>query len=118
MVSAVMKCRFLFVVGCRNLYTDFEFILGSRLTVFWKFLWCLAPVLLTAVVVWVLATLNLTGFNTQDPIWVYSTGWAIVVACLVVILIFGIYEVNIQVGYNFIQVRIHLILMISFDRRS
>ncbi|GLV45625.1 bloated tubules [Carabus blaptoides fortunei] len=104
LVSTILEVTaFVCFYGCRNLYTDFEFILGSRLTVIWKYLWCLAPVLLTTVVIWALATLKLTGFNTEDPIWVYSTGWAIVVACLVVILIFGIYEVNAQVGYNFIQ---------------
>lgn len=70
----------------------------------WKFLWYLTPVLLLVVIVWGLSTLPLTGLFYDDPVWMYSLGWAVVGACLLIIILVAIYEVYVQVDYNFMQV--------------
>lgn len=92
------------ILGASSIYIDFEFILGSKLNNIWKFFWGITPILIAGFAIWGLSTLSLTGLFFDDQLWQYLTGWSIVGVCLLIVIFAAIYEVYVQVDYNFMQV--------------
>lgn len=78
--------------------------MGSKLANIWKFLWRLIPAILLAISIWAIVTIPFEDLIKNDSAWMYCLGWGIVTACLLIVIIAAIYEVYVQVDYNFIQV--------------
>ncbi|XP_017786840.1 PREDICTED: sodium-dependent nutrient amino acid transporter 1 isoform X2 [Nicrophorus vespilloides] len=100
MITVILEVlSFMIFYGPKRLQSDFEFILGNSLTTVWLGLWYLCPLLLLGIFIWCLATMPLTGYDSDDPLWVYATGWAVVAGALVFIVIVGFYTAAQQVEY-------------------
>ncbi|KAB0796651.1 hypothetical protein PPYR_10712 [Photinus pyralis] len=85
--------------GSKRIQLDFEFILGKSLSKLWIVFWWLIPFVLSALFIWALCTVSLTGIWERDPAWLYSVGWALVFASLVIIFALGCYQVQKQDEY-------------------
>lgn len=85
--------------GSKRIQLDFEFVLGKSLSKIWIVLWWFIPLVLSGLFIWALCTVSLTGIWAKDPMWLYITGWALVLAALVVIFALGCYQVQKQDEY-------------------
>ncbi|KAK5642446.1 hypothetical protein RI129_008613 [Pyrocoelia pectoralis] len=85
--------------GSKRIQLDFEFILGKSLSKLWIVFWWFIPFVLSGLFIWALCTISLTGIWERDPPWLYSVGWALVFASLVIIFALGCYQVQKQDEY-------------------
>ncbi|XP_022909976.2 sodium- and chloride-dependent neutral and basic amino acid transporter B(0+) isoform X1 [Onthophagus taurus] len=91
--------------GCQRLQSDFEFIVGNKIPNFFIGLWWICPFLLLGILIWSLSTLNLNGYTLLngetliDPIWLYATGWSIVLLSIIFIIAIGIFHASRQDEY-------------------
>lgn len=92
---------FLFPIsGSKRIQSDFEFILGRKLPILYILLWWLCPFLLSGIFIWSLATLvHVTGYLMDDPIWLYATGWSVVLLAVMFILVMGLCQASKQDDY-------------------
>ncbi|XP_055378588.1 sodium-dependent nutrient amino acid transporter 1 isoform X2 [Condylostylus longicornis] len=84
------------VYGKKNIYTDLEFSIGRPIFKGWLYLWILAPVLPTAILVW-----WCVGDDQNDVLFLYLPRWAPIAFVLVIILLMAAIEIFRQVDYNF-----------------
>lgn len=112
LISIVFEVlTFIIFYGWKRIQSDLEFVIGSRLSRFWLTLWWINPLLLIGILIWHLATGQLTestltniyGRSQSDSLWVYVTGWGVVASSLVLILAFGLYNVIQQGNLTFIE---------------
>jgi solute carrier family 6 (neurotransmitter transporter) len=92
--------------GTENIKSDFEFMLGRILSKFWLILWCIVPLLLTAIFAWALIAPPAKGGITaleEDSVWVAGTGWGVVLTATVFIFVMGIYTITQQDGYTMVD---------------
>ncbi|KAG8230314.1 hypothetical protein J437_LFUL000584 [Ladona fulva] len=90
------------IYGGDTLYKDFEFVLGQKLNVMWKYLWIIIPVLLLALEIMSLIKLPLDGFeNKEDYPWIYGIGWSIYLTTWFIVISIAIRQISNQVDYNF-----------------
>lgn len=95
---------FVWIYGCGPLYTDLEFVVGSKLGPLWKILWCLAPLYLLAVEAWSVAVMPWDGIlGRHDPQWQVLLGWGLYFAGWAIICVTALRQVCIQVDYNLCQ---------------
>ncbi|KAF5288263.1 hypothetical protein FQA39_LY04031 [Lamprigera yunnana] len=85
--------------GSKRIQLDFEFILGKSLSKLWVIFWWIIPFVLSGLFIWALCTVTLTGIWVKDPIWLYGTGWALVLSALIIIFALGCYQVQKQDEY-------------------
>lgn len=91
---------FIAFYGLARIRSDFEFMLGHILSRIWIILWWCNPILLTGIFAWGLITLPLEGIYKTDPIWLYGTGWGVVLISTIFIFVIGIFIVRKQSGYT------------------
>ncbi|KAE8737906.1 hypothetical protein FOCC_FOCC016629 [Frankliniella occidentalis] len=95
---------FVWIYGCGPLYTDLEFVVGSKLGPLWKILWCLAPLYLLAVEAWSVVVIPWDGLTGRhDPPWQVLLGWGLYFAGWAIICVTAVRQVCIQVDYNICQ---------------
>lgn len=95
---------FLWIYGSKNIYNDFEFVMGCKLTPIWKIIWIIAPIILIALEIASVVLLPVTGSGAKDDdIWIYVTGWGLYLAIWLIIIGTAVYQVSSQVGYNLKQ---------------
>ncbi|KRT81358.1 neurotransmitter transporter [Oryctes borbonicus] len=101
LISVIVEI--LAVIGCygsKRIQSDFEFILGRRLPIIYIILWWLCPFILCGIFLWAVAEIvHITGYLTEDPVWLYATGWAIVLLAIVFILAMGFFQASKQDDY-------------------
>lgn len=101
-VGAFIVCALIFdlisitwVYGAKNIYTDLEFSIGRPISKLWIFLWCITPILLTALLIWWAIT-----NNPDDLLIDYIPKWFPIAIALSIIALLAFTEVYKQVDYN------------------
>lgn len=95
---------FVWIYGCGPLYTDMEFVVGSKLGPLWKILWCLAPLYLLTIEAWSVVVMPWDGLpGRHDPPWQVLLGWGLYFAGWSTICVTALRQVCIQVDYNICQ---------------
>lgn len=101
-VGVLVICALIFdimsitwIYGAKNIYTDLEFSIGRPILKSWVFMWCIAPVLLTGLLVWWSAT-----FVNIDLGIIAVPRWSPIIFALVIIVVMACVEVYQQVDYN------------------
>ncbi|XP_073975726.1 sodium-dependent nutrient amino acid transporter 1-like isoform X2 [Rhodnius prolixus] len=101
MSTALELVGFLWIYGINSLCNDFEFVLGYKLSRFWKVIWFITPIFLVGVEVTSLFLLPLNGENNnEDDKWVYMSGWILYSFLWVVIIFVALWQICSQVDYN------------------
>ena len=103
-VGLIIICALVFdiisvswIYGSKDLSTDLEFSIGRPIMKLWLVMWACIPLLLVSIIAWWIALPSPARF---DPIPDYVPRWIPIVVCIVVIMIFAVYEVAKQVDYN------------------
>lgn len=105
LVAVLVICALIFdilsicwIYGAKNIYTDLEFSIGRPILKSWVFMWCVSPVLLTALLAW---------WSSSTTTWidvgidgVTIPRWAPIVVAIFIIFICAVVEVYQQVDYN------------------
>ncbi|XP_046391345.1 sodium- and chloride-dependent neutral and basic amino acid transporter B(0+)-like isoform X2 [Ischnura elegans] len=93
---------FSWIYGGDTLYKDFEFVLGQKLNLIWRYIWVITPIFLMAMELLSLVKLPLDGIGAkQDHEWTYAIGWSIYLTTWFIVITVGIRQINAQVDYNF-----------------
>lgn len=101
-VGAFMVCALIFdlisivwIYGANNIYTDLEFSIGRPISKVWVFLWCIAPVILVALLIWWAIDYDAEALYID-----YVPKWLPIALALSVIAFLAFTEVYKQVDYN------------------
>lgn len=87
------------VYGTKSLAIDLEFSLGRPIMKGWLLLWASAPLFLTAILAFFIVNPIESEF-ALDPVRDIIPKWAVIIACLCIIIFFAIHETTKQVDYN------------------
>ncbi|OXA43432.1 Sodium-dependent nutrient amino acid transporter 1 [Folsomia candida] len=83
------------VYGLSNIVTDFEFMLGQKIGIYWKFCWgFFVPVFLFLILIYSLVTMETVEYNGVPlPGRAIAAGWVLASCCLIFVPIFAFIEI-------------------------